>query len=76
MAKMYTYEVAMPVAGAIYATIESDEPLSREELIERFHELDHDGIDEWEMHTDIVRGNVCCASLVSFDFTESVEEVD
>lgn len=76
MAKLYTYEVAMPVAGVIYATIESNEPLGREELIERFYELDHDGIDEWDMHTDLVRGNVCSASHTSFEYTESVEEID
>lgn len=74
--KLYTYEVAMPVAGVIYATIESDEPLDEDAVVDRFHDLDIREIDEWDCYRRLVGGNVCYAPHTRVEISESIEELD
>lgn len=56
----YNYEVSLPIIGYVIVSVESDTPLSEPEAIDAALNTDIStaNIEEWDVHTKVVSGNI------------------
>ena len=72
---MRTFEVAMPITGVVYATIECESD-DEDAIYEAFCEQwDGDKPDEWDFTPHVTKGNVTYAHINDIEIDE-VTEVD
>lgn len=74
----YNYEVHIPITGYVSVTVESDEPLDEDTVIQKAMESDirTDDIIEWDTQECVAAGNVFYGIQNKVDIADSWEEED